>query len=347
MYKLGGLALTVFLLLTLLLIGCGAPKPVTPHKVEEKDGMVLIPSGTFTMGSTTGMARPDEAPPHQVQVDGFWMDKTEVTNAQFAAFVEATGYVTTAEKAPNWEELKKALPEGTPKPHDSLLQAASLVFKPTNGPVNLNNYGNWWHWTYRASWRQPQGKGSSVEGKENHPVVHVSWDDAVAYAQWANKRLPTEAEWEWAAMGGEEENEYPWGTEGVLEGAAKANSWEGAFPYKNDLRDQFFYTAPVASFPPNRFGLYDMAGNVWEWCSDWYAYDYYQKLATQKVINPKGPEKSFDPYQPYTPQRVMRGGSFLCNDAYCSGYRVASRMKSSPDTGLHHTGFRLVRDIEK
>lgn len=347
MFRKGGDSVLIFFLTTLLFWGCVEPSAPFSHKVVEKDGMVWIPSGSFIMGSTATMARPDEAPPHQVEVDGFWMDKTEVTNAQFAAFVDATGYVTTAEKEPNWEELKKSLPEGTPKPNDSLLQAASLVFKPTDGPVNLNNYGNWWHWTYQASWRQPLGKGSSIKGKENHPVVHVSWDDAMAYAKWANKRLPTEAEWEWAAQGGEEENEYPWGKQGVLEGAAKANSWEGAFPYKNDLRDQFFYTAPVASFPPNQFGLYDMAGNVWEWCYDWYAYDYYQSLTQQKVVNPKGPEKSFDPYQPYTPQRVMRGGSFLCNDAYCSGYRVASRMKSSPDTGLHHTGFRLVKEAKK
>jgi len=337
----------VLFFLSLLFYGCNEKTASTPVTVIEKEGMVWIPPGTFTMGSNAPLARPDEAPMHKVKLEGFWMDKTEVTNAQFAAFVEATDYVTTAEKAPNWDELKKSLPEGTPKPHDSLLRAASLVFKPTEGPVNLNNYGNWWHWTNKANWRQPQGEGSSTKGKENHPVVHVSWDDAMAYAAWSGKRLPTEAEWEWAAKGGNDQNEYPWGSEQVLEGAAKANSWEGDFPYRNTLRDQFFYTAPVASFEPNAYGLYDMAGNVWEWCSDWYAYDYYKTLAGQEVVNPLGPQKSFDPYQPYTPQRVMRGGSFLCNDTYCSGYRVASRMKSSPDTGLHHTGFRLVKSPEK
>ena len=337
----------VLFFLSLLFYGCNEKTASTPVTVIEKEGMVWIPPGTFTMGSNAPLARPDEAPMHKVKLEGFWMDKTEVTNAQFTAFVEATGYVTTAEKAPNWDELKKSLPEGTPKPHDSLLRAASLVFKPTEGPVNLNNYGNWWHWTNKANWRQPQGEGSSTKGKENHPVVHVSWDDAMAYAAWSGKRLPTEAEWEWAAKGGNDQNEYPWGSEQVLEGAAKANSWEGDFPYRNTLRDQFFYTAPVASFEPNAYGLYDMAGNVWEWCSDWYAYDYYKTLAGQEVVNPLGPQKSFDPYQPYTPQRVMRGGSFLCNDTYCSGYRVASRMKSSPDTGLHHTGFRLVKSPEK
>ncbi|MGA1030450.1 MAG: formylglycine-generating enzyme family protein [Flavobacteriaceae bacterium] len=337
----------VLFFLSLLFFGCNEKTASTPVTVIEKEGMVWIPPGTFTMGSNAPLARPDEAPMHKVKLEGFWMDKTEVTNAQFTAFVEATGYVTTAEKAPNWDELKKSLPEGTPKPHDSLLRAASLVFKPTEGPVNLNNYGNWWHWTNKANWRQPQGEGSSTKGKENHPVVHVSWDDAISYGCWSGIRLPTEAEWEWAAKGGNDQNEYPWGSEQVLEGAAKANSWEGDFPYRNTLRDQFFYTAPVASFEPNAYGLYDMAGNVWEWCSDWYAYDYYKTLAGQEVVNPLGPQKSFDPYQPYTPQRVMRGGSFLCNDTYCSGYRVASRMKSSPDTGLHHTGFRLVKSPEK
>jgi formylglycine-generating enzyme required for sulfatase activity len=187
--------------------------------------------------------------------------------------------------------------------------------------------------------------GSSIENKMNHPVVHISWYDAKAYAAWAGKRLPTEAEWEWAASGGVNKK-YPWGDEPVTSGEPKANAWEGSFPYKNTLKDQFFYTAPVASFEPNPFGLYDMAGNVWEWCSDWYDYTYYESFKNKRADNPQGPESPYDPYQPYLRQKVMRGGSFLCNDAYCSGYRVASRMKSSPDTGLQHTGFRLVRSIE-
>lgn len=332
-----------FIVLVFLFKGCTSNKP---HEVELKEGMVLIPAGDFYMGSDDSQARPDESPKHLVHVDAFWMDQTEVTNAQFNAFVEATGYVTTAERPPDWEELKKELPPDTPKPHDSLLQAASLVFVPTEGPINLNQYDQWWKWQPKASWKHPLGPESTLEGKENHPAIHISWYDAQAYALWAGKRLPTEAEWEWAASGGSVQK-YPWGEEPVTEGKPKANAWEGAFPYQNDLRDQFFFTAPVAAFEPNAFGLYDMAGNVWEWCSDWYDYNYYQLLSNQKVVNPKGPERAYDPYQPYTQQKVMRGGSFLCNEAYCSGYRVAARMKSSPDTGLQHTGFRLVKSVKE
>ncbi len=317
------------------------PEPVV------KEGMVFIPAGDFQMGSEDDQARADESPIHYVHVDPFWMDQTEVTNAQFKAFVDATGYITTAEKKPDWEELKKELPPNTPKPADSLLQAASLVFEATDGPVNLNDFGAWWQWKPKASWRQPKGKGSSIENKLDHPVVHISWYDAQAYAAWAGKRLPTEAEWEWAASGGEKDSKYPWGDEPITKGTVKANAWEGNFPYQNALKDQFFYTAPVSSFEPNPFGLYDMAGNVWEWCSDWYDFTYYQKIENKKVNNPQGPDVPYDPYQPYLKQKVMRGGSFLCNDAYCSGYRVASRMKSTPDTGLQHTGFRLVRSVDK
>ena len=328
--------------LVLCLLSC--KEVATQYEPLVKDGMAWIPSGAYKMGSKNSQSRRDESPQHPVQVDGFWMDQTEVTNAEFAAFVEATGYVTTAEIAPDWEEIKKELPPGTPKPHDSLLQAASLIFQATKGPVDLNAYDSWWRWQPNTSWKHPKGPGSTLEGKENHPVVHISWYDAQAYANWVGKRLPTEAEWEWAASGGKEEVLYPWGNEPVNEGTPKANSWEGDFPYQNNVRDLFFYTAPVASFEPNPFGLYDMAGNVWEWCSDWYAFDYYANLKGSKVANPQGPEKPYDPYQPYLKQKVMRGGSFLCNDAYCSGYRVSARMKSSPDTGLQHTGFRLVKD---
>ena len=336
--------LLVGFLILLYFVGCSNEENKSIPQIT-KDGMVMIPSGDFLMGSKDEQAREDEAPVHPVHVDAFWMDQTEVTNFQFKGFIDATGYVTTAEKKPNWEELKKELPPDTPKPNDSLLKAASLVFEATDGPVNLNDYGAWWHWTSKASWRSPKGKGSSIENKMDHPVVHISWYDAQAFASWLGKRLPTEAEWEWAASGGVNEK-YPWGDEAVTNGAPKANAWEGSFPYNNTLKDQFFYTAPVGSFKPNPFGLFDMAGNVWEWCSDWYDYTYYESFESNKVINPQGPEAPYDPYQPYLKQKVMRGGSFLCNDAYCSGYRVASRMKSSPDTGLHHTGFRLVKSIE-
>ncbi len=310
-------------------------------------GMVLIPGGVFEMGGDNEQAMPDEFPKHRVRVDSFYMDATEVTNAQFKKFVDATGYITTAERKPDWEELKKALPPGTPKPPDSVLVAASLVFKQTDGSVRLDDYTQWWEWVPGADWKHPQGQGSDIMGKENYPVVHISWYDAIAYCKWAGKRLPTEAEWEYAARGGLTNHIYPWGNEHINAGRPKANTWEGKFPYLNEVKDGYVLAAPVKSFAPNGYGLYDMSGNVWEWCSDWYHADYYQTLRNGIAKNPEGPEKSFDPVDPYTPKKTIRGGSFLCNEIYCSGYRVARRMKSSPDTGMEHTGFRCVKDLKK
>lgn len=306
-------------------------------------GMALIPGGRFDMGGDNDQAADDEYPKHQVVVKAFYMDINEVTNAQFRKFVEATGYVTTAEQKPDWEELKKTLPPGTEKPADSLLIPAALVFKSTRVPVNLDDYSQWWSWVAGANWKHPQGPESSIEGKDNYPVVQISWYDAVAYCKWAGKRLPTEAEWEFAARGGLANAIYPWGNEPIGTGTAKANSWEGNFPYYNSLRDGFLRLAPVGRFRANGYGLYDMAGNVWEWCSDWYTNSYYA-MAEATGNDPAGPSKSYDPQDPFTPKKVLRGGSFLCNDSYCSGYRVARRMKSSPDTGLEHTGFRCVKD---
>ncbi|RXK51051.1 formylglycine-generating enzyme family protein [Aquirufa rosea] len=311
-------------------------------------GMKKIPAGVFEMGSHDEKGRTDEYPLHRVAVKSFWMDETEVTNAQFASFVAATGYITTAEKAVSWEELSKQVPPGTPRPPDSLLAPSSLVFVPTTGPVNLVDYSQWWQFVRGADWRHPSGPQSSIVGKENHPVVQVSWDDAQAYAKWAGKRLPTEAEWEWAARGGLKNMEYPWGAEPVDVGVVKANTWQGNFPYKDVAKDGYqFTTAPVKQFQANGFGLYDIAGNVWEWCQDNYRHDYYAQLKKRGTIaqNPKGPVTSFDPDEPGIPKKVMRGGSFLCNDSYCASYRSSARMKSSPDSGLMHTGFRCVKDI--
>jgi formylglycine-generating enzyme required for sulfatase activity len=306
-------------------------------------GMAWVPTGTFRMGADNQQAEPDEYPKHDVTVDGFWIDKTEVTNAQFEKFVKATGYVTTAERKPDWNELKKQMPPGTEKPADSLLVAASLVFVPANKPVNLNDYSQWWEWKTGANWKHPHGPGSDIKGKGNYPVVQVSWYDAVAYSKWAGKRLPTEAEWERAARGGLEDKIYPWGNEKVNEGQPKANTWEGSFPYKNTQRDHYYYLAPVSSFAPNGYGLYDMAGNVWEWCADLYNNNYYKTLNNPAgVKNPKGASKSYDPDEPYAIKRVVRGGSFLCNDSYCSGYRVSRRMKTTEDSGMEHLGFRCV-----
>jgi formylglycine-generating enzyme required for sulfatase activity len=311
------------------------------------EGMVLIPAGEFEMGANGDLAFNDEYPKHKVQVSAFWMDEAEVTNAQFAEFVEATGYITVAEKPVDWAEAAKTLPPGTPKPHDSILAPGSLVFRPTSGPVNLSQHHAWWHWVNGADWRHPQGPGSNIDGLDDHPVVHVCWDDAAAYATWAGKRLPTEAEWEWAARGGIDSETYPWGSEHPDDGLSKANYWEGEFPYVNAQRDGYVYTAPVKSYPPNAYGLYEMSGNVWEWCADWYHAEYYQQVESDAGIrNPRGPLESYDPAEPLMPKKVSRGGSFLCNDSYCAGYRVSSRMKASRDSGHIHTGFRCVRDAE-
>lgn len=307
-------------------------------------GMVWIPGGEFTMGTDTELGWPDERPAHRVRVDGFWMDETEVTNSQFAAFVEATGYVTTAEKAPSLEEIMSQVAPGTPPPPADKLVPGSLVFTPPAGPVRLDDFSQWWKWTPGASWKHPLGPGSGLDDLGDHPVVHVSWDDAVAYAAWAGKRLPTEAEWEFAARGGLRDKPYVWGDEKPSDTKIFANLWQGEFPHHNTARDGFERTAPVRSFAPNGYGLYDMAGNVWEWCADWYQRNLYRTRAGRGVPdNPKGPERSDDPTRPYTPQRVQRGGSFLCNDSYCSRYRPSARHGCSPDSGMSHVGFRCVR----
>lgn len=312
-------------------------------KDEERTGMVWIASGEFEQGGNNDQAAEDEFPRHKVKLDGFWIDVTEVTNAQFADFVKAAGYITTAEKKPDWDQIKQQLPPGTPKPDESVLVAASLIFKPTPTEVSLEDYSQWWEWKEGADWRHPEGPGSDIKGKENYPVVHVSWYDAQAYAKWAGKRLPTEAEWEYASRGGLKNNIYPWGNEPVNSGLPKANFWQGKFPSENTLKDSFYYSAPVKSFSPNGYGLYDMAGNVWEWCADLYHHTYYEDVRSG-TVNPKGPSTSFDPAEPNATKRVIRGGSYLCNDSYCSGYRSARRMRSTEDSSFQHLGFRCVSD---
>lgn len=313
-------------------------------KSANYQNMVWIAGGSFMMGGDNAQALADEFPKHKVTVDGFWIDQTEVTNAQFAKFIRATRYLTTAERKPDWEALKKQLPPGTPKPDAALLVPASLVFVPSNQPIALTDNSKWWMWAKNANWKHPHGSKSNLSGKENHPVTQVSYQDALAYCKWAGKRLPTEAEWEYAARGNLQNKIYPWGNEPIAAGKPKANTWQGNFPYKNSMQDKYFYTSPVKSFAPNGYQLYDMAGNVWEWCNDYYDNTYYNLINKSSGIkNPLGPNKSNDPDEPYTIKRVVRGGSFLCNDNYCSGYRVARRMKTTEDSGMEHLGFRCVR----
>ena len=333
----------VFLLL--ILLGCDSNKKSQNTKPLVNDGMVFIKGGEFMMGGDGEQANQDELPKHKVVVSSFWMDETEVTNDQFKRFVDETGYVTTAEKSIDWEDIKKVVPPGTPKPHDSLLAPSSLVFFETK-TENLSDFTQWWKLKRNANWRQPFGENSSIDGKGDHPVVHISWDDAQAYCEWAGKRLPTEAEFEYASRGGVENTLYSWGNEPVDLGNLKANVWEGKFPTNNKIKDEYYYTAPVKSFKPNKYGLYDIAGNVWEWCFDWYHYNYYEMVENQVSDNPQGPTNSFDPMEPYSPKKVIRGGSFLCNDSYCSGFRNSMRMKSTVDSSSLHTGFRTVMDTD-
>ena len=322
----------------------------TEEQILQIPGMVWISGGIYDMGASDGdrMALPHEKPKHTVKVDGFYMDETEVTNAQFSKFIEATNYITTAERPVDWELIKQQLPPGTPKPHDSLLLPGSLLFKKTKESVpNLYDFSQWWRWTTGANWKQPEGKGSSINEKDNHPVVHLSFEDAMAYCNWAGRRLPTEAEWEFAARGGKRDKIYFWGdlTDKL---SSYVNSWEGEFPVDNTQADGFEKSAPVKTYPPNGYGLYEISGNVWEWTSDWYSSQYYQYCKENSITNnPKGPKEAFNPSNPYVDERVIRGGSFLCNASYCASYRVSSRMATDPNTSLEHLGFRTVIDLKK
>ena len=308
-------------------------------------GMVWIPDGEFSMGSAMNghgsgeMAMPsnDAEPVHRVRVDGFWMDKTTVTNEEFEKFVKATGYITIAERTPTKEEFPTAPAEN--------LVAGSVVFTPPDHEVALNDHFQWWNYVKGANWRHPLGPESDLKGKEKYPVVHVAYPDAEAYAKWAGKRLPTEAEFEFAARGGLTGKTFVWGDEFRPDGKWMANTYQGKFPVTDEAGDGYSGIAPVAKFPANGYGLYDMSGNVWQWCSDWYRHDYYAQLAKAGAltINPKGPETPLDPAEPDEKKRVHRGGSFLCNDRYCSRYIVGTRGKGEVNTGTNHLGFRCVK----
>jgi len=312
------------------------------------EGMVWIPGGVFTMGTDDPDAHESERPAHRVQVRGFWIDEAEVTNAQFRKFVDATGYKTTAERPVDWEVMKTQLPPGTPRPTDEQLGPGSLVFDPPAGalpPGGLDNIANWWTWTLGADWRHPDGPDSSIEGKDDYPVVHVSFEDATAYANWAGRRLPTEAEWERASRGGVDGRKYAWGDSFSPEGKRMANTWQGRFPQVVEDQDGYPRLAPVKMFPANGYGLYDTIGNAWEWCSDWYRPDTYREHGVNDVtVDPKGPSESYDPDEPFQPKRVTRGGSFLCSSNYCTNYRPSARRGTATDSGMSHLGFRCVKD---
>ena len=318
--------------------------------------MAWIPGGEFWMGgpddasidAVRGRLRPgepvcsglldgfpDAGPGHRVRVDGFWMDRTEVTNGEFARFVEATGYRTVAERNPDPAEFPGADP--------ALLVPGSVLFTPPREAVTLDDPLAWWSYRAGTSWRHPDGPGSSHSNRLDHPVVHVAYEDAEAYARWAGKRLPTEAEWERAARGGKDRLPYPWGRELVVDGRWMCNAFQGRFPDADTGEDGFRGIAPVGRFPANPYGLHDMVGNVWEWCSDWYRPDTYREASLTVAVNPQGPATSFDPDEPGQRKRVHRGGSFLCSAQYCSRFLLGTRGKGAVDTGSAHVGFRCVR----
>ena len=329
----------------------GAFSPTIPSTIQapapSPDGMVWISGGEFSMGAMdppatdrVGMhAAVDARPIHRVYVDGFWMDKTDVTNEEFARFVKATEYVTIAERTPTAEDFPGAPPEN--------LVAGSVVFLPPDHPVPLNDHFQWWSYIKGANWRHPEGPQNNLNGREKYPVVQVAYEDCLAYAKWAGKRLPTEAEWEFAARGGLAGKRYPWGDEFQPGGKWMANTYQGHFPVSDTGADGYVGLAPVAQFLPNAYGLYDMAGNVWQWTSDWYRPDYYQQLAAAGGVarNPHGPDTPYDPAEPTEKKKVHRGGSFLCTDQYCSRYVVGTRGKGEVTTATNHVGFRCVKSV--
>jgi formylglycine-generating enzyme len=307
------------------------PEPSCPPERAPHKNMVWVPGGTFLMGSHDFYR--EERPVHRAAVDGFWMDEHAVTNAEFRRFVKATGHVTVAERPADPSDYPGALPE--------MLVPSSMVFRQPSGRVDLRNHYEWWAYVPGASWRHPEGPDSTLHGRERHPVVHIAYEDVAAYASWAGKELPTEAEWEFAARGGLEGATYAWGNEFSPKGKMMANTWQGEFPFENLRTDRFERTAPVGSFPRNGYGLLDVTGNVWEWTTDWYRDSHQPEGA---CCGGDDRERSHDPRMPDVPipRKVIKGGSFLCAPNYCRRYRPAARMAHPVDTGTCHIGFRCV-----
>lgn len=350
--------LSLTTLSALMLVSCNLPKESKeevsesnsvstfsqPAPPQKEPGMAWIPGGKFTMGTNEADAYPAEKPAVEVEVSAFWMDTHEVTNAEFAKFVEATDYITVAERKPEWEELKKQLPPGTPKPDDLVLEPGAMVFFAPAYAVPTQDISLWWKWVNGASWRHPEGPGSSIDGKDNYPVVQVSFEDAEAYAKWIGKRLPTEFEWEFASRGGVNGKRFAWGDELTPNGQYLANTFQGIFPHDNQGSDGFIGASPVATFAPNPFGLYDMIGNVWELTADWYDALKLARIAGQAPKLDASMNPCYNPDNPYAMERVMKGGSFLCAENYCVNYRPSARQGTSYDSGTSNLGFRLVKD---
>lgn len=318
----------------------------TAEPSKKVEGMVWIPGGEFVMGTNEVDAYEAEKPAVDLSVDGFWMDIHEVTNAEYAEFVEETGYITLAEKKPEWEELKKQLPPGTPKPPEEVLVAGSMVFTPPPNAVPTQDISLWWSWVEGANWKHPEGPQSDLKGRENHPVVHVVHEDAKAFADWAGKRLPTEKEWEFASRGGVNGKRFAWGEELTPNGQYLANTFQGNFPNDDKGLDGFTGTSPVKSFAPNNFGLHDMIGNVWEITDDWFDFLKYARIAELAPKLDAGMNQCYVPDNPYAQERVIKGGSYLCAANYCVNYRPSARQGQAIDSGTSNVGFRLVKDTE-
>ena len=323
--------------------------PKDASEIITPKGMVWVEGKTFLQGAKEAdkYAMPREKPLHKVTVEGFYIDITEVTNKQFKKFIDATKYITVAERKIDWEEMKIQIPANTPKPHDSILQPGSLIFnKNVTAVVNMNNYEQWWTWKIGANWKHPEGPGSTIKNKDYFPVVHITLEDVVAYCKWSNRRLPTESEWEAAAQGTNTDAIFTWGNDTSLLNS-NANTWQGVFPTKNESIDGFEFTSPVKSYPSNSIGLYDMTGNVWEITADLFNVNYYSELDLSKpILNPKGASKSYSTSNPYQTEYVMKGGSFLCHNSYCASFRISAKMGVSIDSGSDHVGFRTVATPE-